>query len=263
MRPQRVTIQFETGDPLACRGVAGGVSRAKRDAAKARPLARADDRIGPVDRGIGIAAGLLAVIATAVSAPVRGAVPEEGRGIRTPDWARLEAVLGTYDAPFAAEPPWGRLTAMAFIDDRTVAVIAEDGRLRVWDRIAHVTRARVDACRFQFVPSTGTQLGRNDRADVLAVSPDRLAAVGFVSGRVCIVDLATGRKAAEVEAGPMSGEGVVLMRIRFGSGRLVTYAGQTRTVSGGSCGPYRRRAATCAGGIRGRGTSSRRCTLAS
>jgi WD40 repeat protein len=183
-----------------------------------------------VVRGIAIAARLVAVFATAIAAPTGGGVPEEARGIRTPDWARLEGVLGAYDAPFAAEPPWGRATAMAFIDDRTVAVLAGDGRLRVWDRIAHVTRARVDACRFQFVPSTETQAGHNDRADVLALSADRLAAIGFVSGRVCIVDLATGRKTAEVEAGPMSGEGVVLMRIRFGSGQLVTYAGQTRTV---------------------------------
>jgi hypothetical protein len=67
-----------------------------------------------VDRRIGIAAGLVAVIATAISAPVGAEVPEEARGIRTPDWARLEGVLGTYDAPFGAESPWGRLTAMAF-----------------------------------------------------------------------------------------------------------------------------------------------------
>src|SRR5262245_9835674 len=74
-----------------------------------------------------------------------GELPADARAIRTPDWAKLEAVWGTYDAPLVNEllPP----SHVAFANERMLFVLAPSGEIVLWDWIRSETRARFDGCK--------------------------------------------------------------------------------------------------------------------
>jgi WD40 repeat protein len=122
----------------------------------------------------------VAPIPSLPSAPLPPAPPPpEVARLQLPPWLTLEAVYGTsHDIHhrFLADAAFTR-------DGRSLVTLASDGGLRVWDLVARVLRAEVGVCVAERPP------GRFGGARKLALSRDGLAAFGFGSGRVCVVEL--------------------------------------------------------------------------
>jgi hypothetical protein len=88
----------------------------------------------------------------------------DGSRVRTPAWASLEQVLGTYDPPFVSESAGSIVFGD---DDRSLVVLRRNGQVRVWDR------ARQGQANRSRVPSRSLKSLRHNR--VIAI---RLTATG-------------------------------------------------------------------------------------
>jgi len=174
-----------------------------------------------------LAAALLAVVTTACAsvavppvAPIGLASqplppappPPEVARMKLPPWLRLEAAHGTtHDIHH-----W-RLADAAFTPDgRSLVTLGANGALRVWNLQARVLRAEASACITDNPPAL-FQPGALE----LALSGDGLAAVGFGSGRVCVVELASDRLVRSLEA-----HDAHVVELAFSSGVLFSYGYQ-------------------------------------
>src|SRR5690349_3441203 len=93
LRPQRVTIQFEPGDPLECRGVAGGVGwGAHRDRLCAVSISKVDDRPPPFEGrlallGAHLAPRICAKLLVLFRSGICGSIIVALVGVTAPAWA--------------------------------------------------------------------------------------------------------------------------------------------------------------------------------
>jgi WD40 repeat protein len=148
-------------------------------------------------------------------------LPADARLVRVPAWATLHGVWGTYDPPLYGE--YGELVQVAFRPDgRTMVLLGRHGQLFFWDRMARAIRGRIDSCAEPYRPEAALV---SDPAHLLVTSPEGLAAVGFRSGRYCVVDLSTGKVTAKIDANDLVAgcQGLGLMSASLASGKLVTY----------------------------------------
>jgi sugar lactone lactonase YvrE len=144
-------------------------------------------------------------------------IPPDARHIRTPPWAKLEAVWGLYDPPLVNSR---RLVQAAFMkDDRRLFLLGGQGDLWIWNRVQHKIEQHIDVC----IPAPSDGDPSLFRVEHLVTSSDELVAVGFAAGRFCVVDLATGRLAARIETHVPGHFFSSVSVARLVGGTLVTY----------------------------------------
>jgi len=149
--------------------------------------------------------------------------PPEVAHMKLPPWLTLEAVHGT-----SHDIHHRFLADAAFTSDgRSLVTLATDGGLRVWDLVARVLRAEIGACVAE-VPPDPFRSGTGK----LALSRDGLAAVGFGSGRVCVVELEGNRLVRNIDA-----HDAHVVGIAFTHGVLSSYGYQEIRVMQASIGP--------------------------
>src|SRR5260370_13953138 len=108
-----------------------------------------------------------------VSLTFGSTIPTDARLIRTPSWATLESVWGTYDAPLVND---GNVVQVAFANDnRWLLLLGRSGQLWVWDRVLHSIRSRIRACDGQRPGARLTDSTRMDPARLLVPSAVALA----------------------------------------------------------------------------------------
>jgi outer membrane protein assembly factor BamB len=159
-----------------------------------------------------------------------GKVAEDARRIEAPPWATLIGVFGLYDPPFVTT--LHEVTRVVFgRDERELVLLRDTGELVFWDRIAHVTRNRFRAC-VSGPLANEVKGAREERAEILVTGPDeRFAAIGFSSGRYCVLDVASGKKTADIQANDLDPSRFGIMVARLLEHRLVTYAYQPETTT--------------------------------
>lgn len=144
----------------------------------------------------------------------------DGARVVVPSWASLQEVWGTYDPPFV-DAVWGPGRIVFGSDDRLLFLLGRKGEIRIWDRQRHATVARLDAC-VRGEQSLGG-VTREESAVVLEPSNDGLAAVGFSSGRFCVLDTRSGEKLTDILAHDLGAPASNVVVARLVAGRLVTY----------------------------------------
>jgi WD40 repeat protein len=149
--------------------------------------------------------------------------PPELASLKPPPWLTLEAVYGTtHDIHHPA------MTDAAFLDDgRTLVTLANDGELRVWDLVTRALRAQRQACAVKAPPDPFWH-----RALKLALSRDGLAAIGFIAGRVCVLELETDRHVNDIAA-----HNAHIVTLAFTGGELFSYGYQEERVAEAKIGP--------------------------
>ncbi len=142
--------------------------------------------------------------------------PPEVARLKVPPWLTLEAVYGTsHDILHRG------LTDAAFSSDgRSLVTLAYDGGLRVWDLVARTLRAEVDACAVKSPPDPFWP-----RAQKLALSRDGLAAVGFLRGRLCVLELEADRLVRNIDAHDAN-----IVTLAFTNDALFSYGYQEEVV---------------------------------
>lgn len=155
--------------------------------------------------------------------------PPELAHMTVPSWLALEAVHGTSrdihhrdmaDAAFAG-------------DGRSLVTLGHDGALRVWDLVARMLRAQIDACAVRPLGDPYWQDARRLAARKLALSRDGLAAVGFGGGRVCVLELAGNHRVRDIDAH----DAHVVALAFTPDGALFSYGYQESQVMEASIGP--------------------------
>ncbi|HXI56763.1 MAG TPA: hypothetical protein VNO55_11930, partial [Polyangia bacterium] len=144
-----------------------------------------------------------------------GQLPAEAARVKTPRWARLEAVWGATDNLHHPGVVSGAFAA----NGRTLVTVGQDGRLRVWDLPSRTLQTEYDACVH---PADAPEWLE---ARSLALSAEGFVAVGFDRGRICVVDVGTGGLIRNIDA-----HGANVVAVAFAAGRLISYASQERIV---------------------------------